>query len=136
MSPVGAMAMLAAGELPHIAAAPTGRGILLPPSLGLAPQSEERHPWYDDVMGVTPEAMAFDRGVGPLLRRLMLDRADAVLSFRPEAALSARIEELATKSTEGQLSGEERAEYEGYVRANNFIAILRRQARRLLVQEQ
>ena len=86
-------------------------------------------------MGVTPEAMAFDRGVGPLLRLVLLDKADAVLSFRPEAALSERIEELAAKSTEGELSDEERAEYEGYVRANNFIAILRRQARRLLAHE-
>ena len=86
-------------------------------------------------MSATPEAMAFDRGVGPLLRLVLLDKADAVLSFRPEAALSARIEELAAKSTEGELSDEERAEYEGYIRANNFIAILRRQASRLLAHE-
>ncbi len=86
-------------------------------------------------MSVTPEAMAFERGVGPLLRLVLLDKADAVLSFRPEAALSERIEELAAKSTEGELSGEERAEYEGYVRANNFIAILRREARRLLAHK-
>ncbi len=86
-------------------------------------------------MSVTPEAMAFERGVGPLLRLVLLDKADAVLSFRPEAALSERIEELAAKSTEGELSDEERAEYEGYVRANNFIAILRRQTRRLLAHE-
>lgn len=86
-------------------------------------------------MSVTPEAVAFDRGVGPLLRLVLLDKADAVLSFRPEAAISERIEELAAKSTEGELSDEERAEYEGYVRANNFIAILRRQARRLLVHD-
>ena len=83
-------------------------------------------------MSGTPEAIAFDRGVGPLLRLVLLDKADAILSFRPEAALSERIEELAAKSTEGELSDEERAEYEGYVRANNFIAVLRRQARRLL----
>ena len=83
-------------------------------------------------MSVTPEAMAFDRGVRPLLRLVLLDKADAVLSFRPEPALGDRIERLAAKSTEGELSDEERAEYEGYVRANKFIAILRRQARQLL----
>ncbi len=83
-------------------------------------------------MSVTPEAMAFDRGVRPLLRLVLLDKADAVLSFRPEPALGERIEELAGKSTEGELSDKERAEYEGYVRANKFIAILRRQARQLL----
>jgi len=43
--------------------------------------------------------------------------------------LQIQIEELAMKSTEGELSTTERAEYEGYVRANKFIAILQRQAR-------
>ena len=54
-----------------------------------------------------------------------------VLNFRPDAGLERRIEELAAKSTEGGLSPEERAEYEGYVRANKFVAILRREASRL-----
>jgi hypothetical protein len=80
----------------------------------------------------TPATTAFDRGVRPLLQSVLLDKADAVLGFRPDPELQSRIDELASKSTEGQLSEEERAEYEGYVRANKFIAILRRQARRML----
>jgi hypothetical protein len=83
-------------------------------------------------MATAPEATAFDRGVRPLLHALLLDRADAVLSFRPDPTLQGRIDELASKSTEGELTVEERAEYEGYVRANKFIAILRRQAQRIL----
>jgi len=83
-------------------------------------------------MATAPEATAFDRGVRPLLQALLLDRADAVLSFRPDPTLQGRIDELASKSTEGELTVEERAEYEGYVRANKFIAILRRQAQRIL----
>jgi hypothetical protein len=83
-------------------------------------------------MATAPEATAFDRGVRPLLQALPLDRADAVLSFRPDPTLQGRIDELASKSTEGELTVEERAEYEGYVRANKFIAILRRQAQRIL----
>ena len=43
-----------------------------------------------------------------------------------------RIEELAAKSTEGALTDQARAEYEGYVRANKFVALLQRQARQLL----
>ena len=81
-------------------------------------------------MATRPEATAFERGVGPLLRLVLLDKAEAVLGFRPDPALSDRIEVLAMKSTEGELTDEERAEYEGYVRANKFIAILQRQARR------
>ncbi len=58
-------------------------------------------------------------------------RRDAVIGFRAEPLLQARIEELARKSTEGQLTEEERAEYSGFVRANKFVAILKRQASRL-----
>ncbi len=45
-------------------------------------------------------------------------------SFRPEAAVSERIEKLATKSAAGQLSDGEEAEDEGCVRANGLIAVL------------
>lgn len=83
-------------------------------------------------MTMRPESVAFDRGVGPILRTVLVDRAEAVLDFHPEPALQLRIEELAAKSTEGDLTEEERAELEGYVRANKFIAILQRQARRFL----
>ncbi|HWE51296.1 MAG TPA: hypothetical protein VG273_16005 [Bryobacteraceae bacterium] len=59
------------------------------------------------------------------------DKRDAVIGFRADPQLQARIEELAQKSTEGQLTEEERAEYSGFVRANKFVAILQRQASRL-----
>lgn len=83
-------------------------------------------------MTTTPETAAFDRGVRPILQMVLLDKADRVLNFRADARLQDRIEELAGKSTEGELTAEERAEYEGYVRANKFIAILQRQARRII----
>lgn len=56
------------------------------------------------------------------------DKKDAIIGFRAQPQLQARIEELARKSTEGQLTEEERAEYSGFVRANKFVAILKRQA--------
>ncbi len=83
-------------------------------------------------MNTTPETTAFERGVRPLLRIVLQDKAEAVVNFRVDPILRSRIEELATKSTEGKLSAAERAEYEGYVRANKFIAILQRQARQFL----
>ncbi|MST95147.1 MAG: hypothetical protein EXS33_07755 [Pedosphaera sp.] len=66
-----------------------------------------------------------------MLKIVLPEKAEAVLSFRADAKLPARIEALAGKSTEGQLNKSEKAEYAGYVRANKFIAILRRQARQL-----
>mgnify|MGYP001616037356 CR=1 FL=1 len=77
----------------------------------------------------TTEMTAFDRGVRPVAEMVFPDKAHGVLGFRPAPELQARIEELAAKSTEGQLSEAEREEYAGYVQANKFIAILKRLAR-------
>jgi hypothetical protein len=78
-----------------------------------------------------PENDAFDRAVRPVLQIVLPGKAEALLSFRAAPELQARIDELAGKSTEGQLTEAERAEYAGYVRANKFVAILRRQARQM-----
>ncbi len=82
-------------------------------------------------MQTTSETDAFDRGVRPVLEVVLPKKARAILSVRPDPALRSRIEALAAKSTEGRLTKAEKAEYAGYVRANKFIAILRRQARQL-----
>lgn len=74
---------------------------------------------------------AFHRGVHPLFQLLLSGKEEAVLAVQPDHALRERIEQLAAKSTEGELTAEERDEYEGYVRANKFVAVLRRQARRM-----
>ena len=71
----------------------------------------------------------------PVLKIVPRDKAREILRFRPDPKLRSRIEELAEKSTEGCLSPKEREEYEGYVRANKFVAILQRQARRLIVHK-
>ncbi len=73
---------------------------------------------------------AFQRGVSPLLQLLLPGREDAVLAVQTDHLLRQRIEELAAKNTEGELTPEERDEYVGYVRANKFVAILRREARK------
>ena len=83
-------------------------------------------------MQAAAEIDAFERGIGPVLRIVLPEKAEAILRFRAAPELQARIEELAGKSTEGQLTETERAEYAGYVRANKFIAILQRQARQLV----
>ena len=83
---------------------------------------------YAKSVQITPETAAFDRGIRPLLELVLPDKAEAILTIRAEPEIQARIEELAHKSTEGQLSDPERAEYIGYVRANKFVAILRRKA--------
>ncbi len=82
-------------------------------------------------MPTTLDMTAFDRGVRPVAQMVFPEKAQAVLGFRPAPELQQRIEELAEKSTEGRLTEAEQAEYEGYVRANKFIAVLQRLARQM-----
>jgi hypothetical protein len=77
------------------------------------------------------EIAAFNRGVRPLLEIIVPDKAEAILAFQAPIKLQQRIEDLANRSNEGRLTTAERAEYTGYVRANKFVAILRRKAREL-----
>ena len=72
---------------------------------------------------------AFQRGLHPVLRILLPGREDAVLALPPDEAVRERVETLARKSTEGELTAPEREEYAGYVQANKFVAVLRREAR-------
>ena len=81
------------------------------------------------------ENAAFGRCVRPVLKIVPRDKAREILRFRPDPQLRIRIEALAEKSTEGRLSTKERAEYEGYMRANKFVAILQRQARQLIAHK-
>jgi hypothetical protein len=82
-------------------------------------------------MATTSERTAFDRGVRPMLEIVLAEKADTVIGFQADPDLQATIQELARKSTEGELTEDERAEYAGYVRANKFIAILKRQAQQI-----
>lgn len=83
-------------------------------------------------MTLTIDTAAFDRGTDPILQFFTLDQARGIVQYRGDAALQKRIEELAAKANEGELTPDERAEYEGYARANKFMAILQAKARKLL----
>ncbi len=78
------------------------------------------------------DAEAFDRAIAPLLKILSRDQANIIVNFHGDEQLQRRIEELADKANEGELNELERAEYQGYVQANNFIAVLQAKARHLL----
>lgn len=83
-------------------------------------------------MATAFDRSAFDRAIDPIFSLLTREQAQAIVNFRGDQWLAERAEELAQKCNEGELSSEERAEYEGYARANNFIAVLQAKARRLL----
>lgn len=88
--------------------------------------------WYTRSMNSVTESSAFDRAVGPILKQVVPAEADSEIRFEADSVLVARIEALAAKSNEGELTDRELDEYHGYVRANKFIATLQRQLRRLM----
>ena len=78
------------------------------------------------------DTAAFERGTDPILQFFTAEQAREIVNYKGEAKLRRRIEELAGKSNEGDLTEAERAEYEGYARASKLIALLQAKARKLL----
>jgi hypothetical protein len=83
----------------------------------------------------SPEATVLDRLLDPVGGCLTPAVARRLVELRADPVAQARVEELARKSTAGTLSPRERAEYETYVSAGTFIAILQSKARALLAAE-
>lgn len=57
--------------------------------------------------------------------------AAKIAGFHSDERLQTRIVELAARANEGELTAHELAEYEGYVQANRFLAVLQSKARRI-----
>jgi hypothetical protein len=61
------------------------------------------------------------------MEKQTLDKLEAAIEA-VEKDLAGRVAELATKSTSGELSNEERSEYEQIVRFNDLLSLLKLQA--------
>jgi hypothetical protein len=70
-----------------------------------------------------------DRVLEPFVECLTREAAQKIVNLRADPQDQARVDELADKANEGQLSDEERAEYERYLAAFHFITRLQAQAR-------
>jgi hypothetical protein len=57
--------------------------------------------------------------------------ARKVAELQADPAVQARIDELAAKANEGQLTDAEDAEYDAYIRAMDIVAVLQKKARQL-----
>jgi len=93
---------------------------------------------YDDTMDThllpSPPPSILARLLAPVGDCLTPEVARHLVALRAEPDVQARLDELADKCTEGQLTAEERAEYETAVAAIEFISVLQARARRLLSQ--
>ena len=76
-----------------------------------------------------------DRLLDPLASCWTEDVAQQILEQRPDAATQRRVDELADKANAGQLTPQERAEYEEYVESIDFIGILKAKARMVLANQ-
>ena len=83
----------------------------------------------------SPASVILDRLLDPISGCLTPAVARRLVELRADPIAQARVEELARKSTAGTLSPRERAEYETYVSAGTFIAILQSKGRTLLAAE-
>ena len=78
---------------------------------------------------------ALERLLDPVSRSLNIEAARKLAQLKADAKTQARVDELARKCNEGELTAAERSEYERYVTAGNLIAILQAKARLLLTKK-
>lgn len=64
-------------------------------------------------MSLTIDATAFDRATDPVLQILSPEQAAQIVDFHSDETLQQRIETLAEKANEGELTADEQAEYMG-----------------------
>jgi hypothetical protein len=84
---------------------------------------------------LTP-TMMLDRLLGPLSETLSADDVHRIASLPRDTDVDTRMDELGDKANEGTLTPEERKEYELYIQASEFAAILLAKARRRLRHRQ
>ena len=80
----------------------------------------------------TEVAPTLSRLLEPVTRCLTPDALRELLKLRADADLQHRLDALADRNTEGELTPTERVEYETYVRAIQVISTLQAQARKRL----
>jgi hypothetical protein len=85
-------------------------------------------------MSQTQSTSILDQLLEPIGNTMSLDFAKDIADYRAGPAIQARVDELADKCNEGELTDAERAEYDEYLQAFHMIGILQRKARRALAK--
>jgi len=73
-----------------------------------------------------------DRILGPVADAFSPEVARRILDLRADDEMQARIDELATRSNNGELTDEERAEYKNYVGVVDLISVLQAKAQQVI----
>lgn len=73
--------------------------------------------------------------IDPLADCLTPEAARRVLALKADGKLQARVDSLADRHSQGQLTPEELVEYTSYVNFSTFVAILKSKTRQRLAHE-
>ena len=73
--------------------------------------------------------------IEPIARCFTLEVAQKIVDLRASPELQSRLDDLADKSSAGELTRDEAELYESYVRGMNFIGVLQARARARLRTE-
>lgn len=99
------------------------------------PLHRERVVRYNDVMKRDNDTSVLERLLDPVSQSLNVEAARKLVRLKADPKTQARVDVLARKCNDGDLTAEERAEYERFVTVGNVIAILQAKARLLLSKQ-
>lgn len=82
-----------------------------------------------------PTAQMLDRLLDPVGLALGPDAARRLVGLRPDAEVQQRIDDLADRANEGELTPDERSEYESLIAAATVLGVLQAKARTVLASQ-
>lgn len=85
-------------------------------------------------MSTSSESAILDRVLDPVTEILTPAVAHGIADMRADSEVQARLDELAAKANQGQLTETERREYRDYIEAMDFVGILQSKARVVLAR--
>jgi hypothetical protein len=83
-------------------------------------------------MSTIHQDTVLDEVLDPVARCFTPDVARQIASLRADATLQARLDAFAEKANEGELTDEDREQYDAYVEAIDLVSILQAKARQIL----
>ena len=86
-------------------------------------------------MSTSYQNTVLDEVLEPVVRCFTPEVARQIVALRAGPTLQARLDEFAGKANEGELTEQEREQYEAYVEAIDLISILQAKARKILAND-
>jgi hypothetical protein len=86
-------------------------------------------------MGINGHTLLLDQVLEPVSASLNVEAAQKILALKADRKTQALVNKLADKCNEGELTPEEQRDYELYIMADHFVAMLKAKARILLARK-